>query len=159
MVAKSLGLQSSILRSGSRFFKCLCELRCLCTISSQSAHAAKAHGADGDCAPWIKRAVFEAFEDSDERQTLALGADIETQQLLLLPGRPWLLASPPPGSRRRNTTAGAGNNFHHQNSARIHARLRLTVASSATTVSNGFGKRAARVVLLMFGHSGISSRH
>jgi hypothetical protein len=30
IVARSLGLQSSILRSGRRFFRCLCELRCLC---------------------------------------------------------------------------------------------------------------------------------
>jgi hypothetical protein len=29
MVWRSLGLQSSILRSGRRFFRCLCELRCL----------------------------------------------------------------------------------------------------------------------------------
>jgi hypothetical protein len=55
---------------------------------------------EGNCAPWIKRTIFEAFKDANQGQAFALGADIKSQQLLLFSWRPWLLASPPPGSRR-----------------------------------------------------------
>lgn len=41
MVDRSLGLQSSILRSGRRFFRCLCELRCLHPVTGQSSVSAK----------------------------------------------------------------------------------------------------------------------
>lgn len=113
IVARSRGLQSSILRSGSRFLRCLCELRCLRagsrSVSRTVSRGVAAGGPSGQAAraPWVKRGVLEALEDAHERQALALGAHVETEQLLLLPGRPWLLAPPPPGSRRRDSTAGA----------------------------------------------------
>ena len=106
MVARSRGRQSSIRRSGSRFFRCLWELRCLGRQRRPEWHAWKVKG-DTD-SPWIKRAIFQTLQDAHQRQALALSADVETQQLLLLTWRPRLLASAAARSERRRRDAAAG---------------------------------------------------
>lgn len=46
--------------------------------------------------PWIEIAVSKSLQNADQRQTLALGADVEPEQFPLLRGRPWLLTSSSP---------------------------------------------------------------
>lgn len=66
MVARSLGLQSSILRSGSRFFRCLCELRCL--YQSQHGDAPPGRGEKGGARH--ARPRFGGLRTSDQTNRL-----------------------------------------------------------------------------------------
>ncbi len=58
--------------------------------------------------PWIKGAILEMFENSLQWKALALGADVETKQLALLLGGPWLLSSSPTWIASTTTNTGAG---------------------------------------------------
>mgnify|MGYP007135338786 CR=1 FL=1 len=80
------------------------------SAASRMAHAWKGKGnANANTnAPWIKRAIFQTLQDAHQRQALALGADIEAQQLLLLAWRPRLLASAAARGQRRRRDAAAG---------------------------------------------------
>lgn len=117
MADKSRGLQSSMRRSGRRFRRCLCVLRCLfsqgsCQHGTGRCVCVRVTSKERDI-PRIESSISESLKNVLERQALTLRTDIKPQQLALFRSRPWLLA--PPAARIPTCEGGRGtadDSFH-----------------------------------------------